>query len=134
MNAVGHINVGDLRDSLSTCLTAFLSVAEEIECVDILGVSFASFNMAWSKYYGGPFAQFDRLLCDYVQTGGDDYQHFLPVCISHYNTDRLMEVLGHEIGDGTFGESRIPERIDDLVAISKRLKTVLQAICETRGP
>jgi len=103
-----------LLESLQECLAEFTSVTGSLKSEQQDAVALHVVRSAWDTYYFGPFGRLDRLLREDMERGGARYRNLLPVSISSHNLHRLFEVLTLDIGEGVLGNSRIPERIEDL--------------------
>ena len=88
---------------------------------------FQKLREAWTRYYTGPFAEFDIRLQADADRGKSKVFDFISISISHHNLERLFEVLEGEIGNKALTATRVPERVCDLAEVCKRLTDLLGA-------
>lgn len=108
------------------CRDEFADLAEMIQSDTLDRTDFPELHDQWRQYYVGSFQALDRLLYGHADEGTSGYEQFAPLAISHYNTDRLFDVLADDIGSAPVGDAPVPERIDDLIAVSERLLDQLE--------
>jgi hypothetical protein len=120
------ITEANLRSALTPCLVGLRQIAAQLNGDHIEATDVGSLGTIWDRYYFREFAQFDVLLRSHVVSGGNAYEPFLPISITHHNLHRLIEVLRTEIGDGPLGTTRVPERLNDLSEVSNRLMILLE--------
>jgi hypothetical protein len=122
------LNVQTLQDVyylVVTCRDEFPKVVAVLDESQPETTEFARLRTTWQQYYFGAFARFDACLKDYIDGGGNQYAHYIPVSISHHNLHRLMEVLNREVGDSKLDSAPVPERINDLLEVYRRLTLLL---------
>lgn len=108
------------------CRDDFAEIAETIRSADLDRMDFQKLHEQWQRYYSESFQPLDRLLYEHAGFGTSGYEQLAPLAVSHYNTDRLFDVLADDIGSAPIGDAPVPERVEDLVAVSERLLKQLE--------
>jgi len=85
----------------------------------------------WRRHYFGDFAAYDRGLRETARSRQLASAQ-LAVSVSHHNLHRLMEVLELELGERRLADTRVPERVDDLVAVIRALDELVE--CNPNRP
>ncbi|WP_199514168.1 hypothetical protein [Nucisporomicrobium flavum] len=119
----------DIALALRSCADSYANVTATLRADDPDETSLSELRAAWNAHYRDAFARFDARLRADVEADDARALGRLPVSVSSHNLDRLFQVLD---GDGRLGDVRNRERAGDLVAMLRKLESLLAAT--TREP
>lgn len=90
---------------------------------------FQAFCAAWDACYRGPLHQLERHLMANLEA----HVHFRLFLVTAHNFERLLEVMKLELGSDPLADTRVPERIYDLVTEADNLvRLVAESIANLR--